>query len=182
MGSHTRMPIRISAMPSGWGESTTFVGQIGGHACNLVTYISLVQKISYLRQYFLQGGISMAFTKPRTRFLTIVATVVLLFSGLAFSFFASSTHAAHASRGGHFNQPGNLLITDQFNNRSIEVDRSTKSIVWSFGSGDPTLCNPGPGTIIGLNDAERVSGGLTIPSGTRSPPGASTSLPPLSDR
>src|SRR3989442_16002319 len=72
------------------GESTTFVGQIGGHACNPVTYISLVQKISYLRQYFLQGGISMAFTKPRTRFLTIVATVVLLFSGLAFSFFAFS--------------------------------------------------------------------------------------------
>jgi len=68
----------------------------------------------------------MAFTKPRTRFLTIVATVVLLFSGLAFSFFAFSAHVAHASGGGHFNQPGNLLISDQFNNRAIEVDRSTK--------------------------------------------------------
>src|SRR5258708_22480267 len=120
----------------------------------------------------------MAFTKPRTRFVTIVATVVLLFSGLAFSFFASSTHAAHASGGGHFNQPGNLLITDQFNNRAIEVDRSTKSIVWSFGSGDPTLCNPGPGTIIGLNDAERVSGGVTILSWGRVTPGGSSFLPP----
>src|SRR5260370_41397222 len=102
MGSHTRMPIRISAMPSGWGESTTFVGQIGGNECNPVTYISLVQKISYLRQYFLQGGISMAFTKPRTSFLTIVATVVLLFSGLAFSLFAFTAHFAHAPAGAHF--------------------------------------------------------------------------------
>ena len=114
----------------------------------------------------------MAFTKPRTRFLTIVATVVLLFSGLAFSFFAFSAHVAHASGGGNFNQPGNLLISDQFNNRAIEVDRQTKNIVWSFGSGDPTLCNPGPGAIIGLNDAERVSGGLTILSGTGIPAGA----------
>ncbi len=119
----------------------------------------------------------MAFTKPGTRFLTIVATVVLLFSGLAFSFFAFSAHVAHASGGGHFNQPGNLLITDQFNNRAIEVDRSTKKIVWSFGSGDPTLCNPGPGAIIGLNDAERVSGGLTILSGTGIPAGASSFMP-----
>ena len=114
----------------------------------------------------------MAFTKPRTRFLTIVATVALLFSGLAFSFFAFSAHVAHASGGGNFNQPGNLLISDQFNNRAIEVDRSTKNIVWSFGSGNPALCNPGPGTIIGLNDAERVSGGLTILSGTGIPAGA----------
>jgi hypothetical protein len=119
----------------------------------------------------------MAFTKSRTRFLTIVATVVLLFSGLAFSFFAFSAHVANASGGGQFNQPGNLLISDQFNNRVIEVDRSTKSIVWSFGSGDPTLCNPGPGAIIGLNDAERLSGGLTLLAGTGIPAGASSFMP-----
>jgi hypothetical protein len=112
----------------------------------------------------------MAFTKPRTRFLTIVATVVLLFSGLAFSFFAFSAHVAHASGGGQFNQPGNLLISDQFNNRVIEVDRQTKNIVWSFGSGNPALCNPGPGAIIGLNDAERLSDGLTLLAGTGIPP------------
>jgi hypothetical protein len=119
----------------------------------------------------------MAFTKPRTRLLTIVATVVLLFSGLAFSFFAFSAHVARASGGGQFNQPGNVLISDQFNNRAIEVDPSTKSIVWSFGSGDPTLCNPGPGAIIGLNDAERLSGGLTLLAGTGIPPKTVKGLP-----
>src|SRR6266478_4615620 len=114
----------------------------------------------------------MAFTKPRTRFLTIVATFVLLFSGLAFSFFAFSAHVAHASGGGQFNQPGNLLISDQFNNRVIEVDQQTKNIVWSFGSGQSTLCNPGPGAIIGLNDAERLSGGLTLLAGSGVPAGS----------
>jgi hypothetical protein len=76
-----------------------------------------------------------------------------------------------------FNNPGNVLITDQFNNRVIEVDPVTKNIVWSFGSGDPTLCNPGPGAIIGTNDAERLSDGLTLISGTGIPPGASSSMP-----
>jgi hypothetical protein len=69
-----------------------------------------------------------------------------------------------------------VLITDQFNNRVVEVDRN-HNIVWSFGSGDPTLCNPGPGTIIGLNDAERLSDGLTILAGTGIPAGASSFLP-----
>jgi hypothetical protein len=33
-----------------------------------------------------------------------------------------------------FNERGNYLIADQFNNRVIEVDRSGK-IVWHFGKG-----------------------------------------------
>jgi len=77
--------------------------------------------------------------------------------------------------GGHspagFNTPGNLLITDQFNNRVIEVDHQTNHIVWSFGSGNGTLCNPGPGAIIGPNDAERLSDGLTLIAGTGIPSG-----------
>jgi plastocyanin len=60
-----------------------------------------------------------------------------------------------------FNAPGNLLISDQFNNRVVEL-APNGHIVWTFGSGNPTLCNPGLGTIIGLNDAERLSGGLTL--------------------
>src|SRR6202171_650212 len=64
-----------------------------------------------------------------------------------------------------FNAPGNVLISDQFNNRAIEV-APDGHIVWSFGSGSPTMCNPGPGSIIGLNDAERLSGGLTLQVGT----------------
>jgi len=72
---------------------------------------------------------------------------------------------------GGFNTPGNLLISDQFNNRVIEVNPQNNHIVWSFGSGNSTLCNPGQGAIIGPNDAERLSGGLTLIAGTGIPSG-----------
>ena len=87
---------------------------------------------------------------------------------------ATSSAAAMLSTG--FNRPGNILITDQFNNRAVEVNAS-KQIVWSFGSGNPSLCNPGPGAIIGLNDAERLSEGLTLLSGTGIPAGVSSFMP-----
>src|ERR1700730_14408235 len=103
--------------------------------------------------------------------LLTLAVAALLLSSLVFSIFVFGSHAAHASGGGGFNAPGNILISDQFNNRAIEVNRN-KQIVWHFGSGDPTLCNPGPGTIIGLNDAERIGDGLTLLSGTGIPAGA----------
>ncbi len=68
-----------------------------------------------------------------------------------------------------FNQPGNILITDQFNNRVIEIDPAG-NIVWRFGSGPgDTSAN----AIVGTNDAERV-GDLTLMSGTGIPPGATT--------
>lgn len=104
----------------------------------------------------------------------ILATAVLA-AGVPLS--GPATHAAAsnvaAQTGGGFNSPGNMLISDQFNNRAIEVNPVTHSIVWSFGSGNPTLCNPGPGAIIGLNDAERLSGGLTLLAGTGVPLGSS---------
>jgi sugar lactone lactonase YvrE len=71
---------------------------------------------------------------------------------------------AWAAAGG-FNTPGNILISDQFNNRVIEVNRQGQ-IVWSFGSGNPNLCNPGPGTVIAPNDVERLAYGLTLIAGT----------------
>lgn len=83
---------------------------------------------------------------------------------------ASAVFATTAGSNG-FNKPGNLLITDQFNNRVIEVNPLTDQIVWSFGSGNSTLCNPGPGSIIGPNDAERLAGGLTLIAGTGIPSG-----------
>jgi hypothetical protein len=85
--------------------------------------------------------------------------------------------ALAGSPGGGFNTPGNLLITDQFNNRAVEVDPATGSIVWSFGSNNPSLCNPGPGAIVGLNDAERLSHGLTLMAGTGVPLGLSPADP-----
>lgn len=110
----------------------------------------------------------MLFMKQGTKLLTIVLAATLLCSALVFSSLAFYARLAHAS-GDAFNQPGNVLISDQFNNRVIEVDRQ-HNIVWSFGSGNPTLCNPGPGAIIGLNDAERLSDGLTLLAGTGTPP------------
>jgi hypothetical protein len=66
-----------------------------------------------------------------------------------------------------FNQPGNILITDQFNNRVIEIDPAG-NIVWQFGNGPgDTSAN----AIVGTNDAERV-GNHTLMSGTGIPPPA----------
>jgi outer membrane protein assembly factor BamB len=74
-----------------------------------------------------------------------------------------------ASAGSGFNQPGNILITDQFNNRVIEID-PTGNIVWQFGNGPgDTSAN----AIVGTNDAERV-GDHTLMSGTGIPAGATT--------
>src|SRR5438132_2893431 len=85
--------------------------------------------------------------------------------------------AASKNDDNKFNRHGNLLITDQFNNRVVEINRETKSTVWSFGSGDPSLCNPGPGAIIGTNDAERLADDLTVMVGTGIPPVASLDMP-----
>lgn len=81
------------------------------------------------------------------------------------------------SQGDMFNKPGNILISDQFNNRVIEINPITKDIVWSFGSGNASLCNPGPGTIIGTNYAERLSNGLTLIAGTGLSANVSGSMP-----
>ena len=76
---------------------------------------------------------------------------------------------AKGQSSGTFNQAGNILITDQFNNRVIEIDPAG-DIVWQFGNGPgDTSAN----AIVGTNDAERV-GNLTLMSGTGIPPGATT--------
>jgi hypothetical protein len=65
-----------------------------------------------------------------------------------------------------FNEPGNYLIADQFNNRVIEVNPNGK-IVWQFGLGPSDFS---PASIIGTNDAQRV-GELTLMAGTGTPGG-----------
>lgn len=65
-----------------------------------------------------------------------------------------------------FNRKGNVLISDQFNNRVIEVDRDGK-IVWHFGKGPADFSEK---SIIGVNDAQRV-GELTLMAGTGTPGG-----------
>lgn len=71
---------------------------------------------------------------------------------------------------------GQILISDQFNNRVIQVDAATHKIVWSFGNGSDI---PGPQSVVGVNDAERF-GGFTLISGTGIPP-SSPPLPGCSD-
>jgi len=78
----------------------------------------------------------------------------------------SRAPTADAQTSGGFNQPGNVLIADQFNNRVIEVDRHL-NIVWQYGLGPNDFS---PRSIIGTNDAERV-GDLTLMAGTGTPPG-----------
>jgi hypothetical protein len=68
-------------------------------------------------------------------------------------------------------ESGQVLISDQFNNRVIQVDQATHKIVWSFGNGSDVA---GPHSVVGVNDAERF-GGFTLISGTGIPP----SNPPL---
>jgi hypothetical protein len=72
---------------------------------------------------------------------------------------------SQAAASSSFNRQNDILISDQFNNRVIEINHS-KQIVWSFGSGVAGVCNPGPGAIIAPNDAERLSDGLTLIPGT----------------
>jgi hypothetical protein len=98
---------------------------------------------------------------PRVRRITattLIGTAVLLMATVA-----------KGQSSGEFNQPGNILITDQFNNRVIEIDPAG-NIVWTFGNGPgDTAAN----AIVGTNDAERV-GNLTLMSGTGIPAGATT--------
>jgi hypothetical protein len=67
----------------------------------------------------------------------------------------------------HFNHRGNLLISDQFNNRVIEIDRGG-NIVWQFGVGPNDVSAT---SVVGVNDAQRV-GASTLMAGTGAPPGS----------
>jgi hypothetical protein len=92
-----------------------------------------------------------------------------LIVGFAISAWAAAAAVADQE---HFNRPGNILISDQFNNRVIEVTR-TGHIVWQFGVGPNDLSAQ---SILGVNDAQRV-GPLTLMAGTGIPPGVDPAVP-----
>ena len=71
-----------------------------------------------------------------------------------------------------FNHPGNILISDQFNNRVIEADKNG-NIVWSWGLGPMDFS---ANSILGVNDAERV-GQDTLMAGTGIPAGVDPNCP-----
>ncbi len=86
--------------------------------------------------------------------------------GVAALLLIGASTAGAAPTSGAFNQPGNVLIADQFNNRIIEVN-SDHQVVWKFGNGSSVA---GPHSIVGSNDAERV-GSDTLIAGTGAPAG-----------
>lgn len=90
----------------------------------------------------------------------------------ALSLVASSAISASA-QGNTFNTPGNILISDQYNNRLIEVNPDTHDIIWQFGDGSSVA---GPQSVVGVNDAQRV-GSLTLVAGTGVPAGAEPTCP-----
>src|SRR6267142_4607476 len=85
---------------------------------------------------------------------------------------ASVASADNLTLNRQFNQRGNILIADQFNNRVIEINPSGK-IVWSFGRGPNDFSAK---SIIGVNDAQRV-GILTLMAGTGTPAGVIPQAP-----
>jgi len=71
-----------------------------------------------------------------------------------------------------FNQRGNLLIADQFNNRVIEIDPSGH-IVWQYGVGPNDVSAT---SVVGTNDAQRV-GTSTLIAATGAPGGSEPQCP-----
>jgi outer membrane protein assembly factor BamB len=103
-------------------------------------------------------------TNPHATQFGRIAAVVLVGSAIL-----SLGNVSKGQTSSKFNQPGNILITDQFNNRVIEIDPDG-NIVWQFGNGPgDTSAN----AIVGTNDAERV-GNFTLMSGTGIPAGATS--------
>ena len=96
----------------------------------------------------------------------------LRFWACATSLLAISALSAQA-QGNGFNTPGNVLISDQYNNRLIEVNPDNHKVVWRFGNGSSVA---GPNSVVGVNDAQRV-GTYTLVAGTGVPAGAEPTCP-----
>jgi len=77
------------------------------------------------------------------------------------------------AQGNGFNTPGNILISDQYNNRLIEVNPLNHRVVWFFGNGSSVA---GPHSVVGVNDAQRI-GPITLVAGTGVPAGAEPTCP-----
>ena len=81
---------------------------------------------------------------------------------------SSGGSSSGGSSGGEAGPPANTLISDQYNNRVLEVGPDG-GIVWVFGNGSAT---PGPNSVVGPNDSERLPNGQTLIAGTGVPGGS----------
>jgi len=98
---------------------------------------------------------------------------ITCFAASAVTILAGMAWPCVIARGQSDEGRAHILISDQFNNRVIEIDPETHKVVWTFGNGSD---QPGPHSVVGVNDAQRV-GPLTLIAGTGTPPG----LPGCSD-
>jgi hypothetical protein len=87
-------------------------------------------------------------------------------------FVAASALSLYA-QGNNYNTPGNVLVSDQYNNRLLEVNPDNHNVVWRFGNGSSVA---GPHSVVGVNDAQRV-GDVTLVAGTGVPAGAEPTCP-----
>ena len=115
-------------------------------------------------------------TRPQTRSLATHHPVVALVSAAIACALCPAIARADQDLGQHRHGHRDILIADQFNNRVIEVDPRTHRVVWQFGDGSDT---PGPHSIVGVNDAERIAS-FTLMAGTGIPP-ATPPLPGCAD-
>lgn len=87
--------------------------------------------------------------------------------------FVSMACSVALAQGNQFNTPGNILISDQFNNRVLEINPANHKVVWRFGNGSSVA---GPHSVVAVNDAQRV-GPLTLIAGTGAPAGSEPTCP-----
>jgi len=114
-----------------------------------------------LRPRLNQSGGGQPYARLRRIMLVCVATFACVTAVFANQFMGGARRPETK-----FNQRGNLLIADQFNNRVIEIDPAG-NIVWQFGLGPNDFS---PRSVIGCNDAQRV-GSFTLMAATGTPGG-----------
>ena len=80
---------------------------------------------------------------------------------------------ANARAKPHYNVRGNVTIVDRYNNRVLEIDPTTRTIVWDY---EVTITKTETNWLVGPQDAERLGGKTLIVAGGL-PPGVSTNYP-----
>jgi hypothetical protein len=108
------------------------------------------------------------YCKPELLLRVVAVAAIVLLTMAAPAAWLRSISAGHDD----FNQDGNILIADQFNNRVIEIKPSGE-IIWQFGKGPNDFSDQ---SVLGVNDAQRV-GKRTLMAGTGIPPGVDPDNP-----
>ena len=90
--------------------------------------------------------------KKHNRILTFSGVWFSILTAIGMMVLANTVSADNPKLNREFNDRGNILIADQFNNRVIEINPAGK-IVWSFGRGPNDFS---ASSVIGVNDAQRV--------------------------